>query len=233
MGFSPSDSQAPTIPDIALATMPPVRPGTSSSSRGYGGRPGIGHVPSLSGSSMRSMGTSSVPPGGLDGTAPYPAPLVSPGGRSMEGGPRQGQPPRQYQAYRPDGRASPAPSAAPSYASHAPSYAPSAAPSRGPTPGYHQNGPQQPPYATTRSATGPMPPRGPPQGPPQGPQRNMTAPMPPRDPGVGYYERSGTPQGARRPAPPQDPMNRPGTSSSQRGAPFGYDLEGQPDRRWS
>lgn len=178
MGYGRSDSPAPTLPDIDMAGIPPMRPGTSNSNRSFG-RPN-GHMPSQSGSSNRSQD--------------FQQPLRSP---------TYGRPPpqqqRPYDAYRPDGRPSPAPSAPAAY--------------RTGTPGMRPGPGQYPP----RSATaGPQPQRGP------GPQRNMTAPVPYG--GNGDY--------FNRPPPPQGYMNRPGTSQSQRGGPFGYDAEAQMDRRY-
>jgi hypothetical protein len=190
MGYGRA-SPAPSLPDLDLSTIPPMRPGTSNSNRSFG-RPG--HNPSQSGSSMRS------------GVNPYAASMRSPTAQTNNyrgpdnGLPRQQPPPRQYEAYRPEGRPSPAPSAPPAYRN--------GTPTKRPGPGY----PQPPP----RSATaGPIPQRGPPQ---------------PRAPMGDYFDRSGTP--ASRPAPPPDYMNRPGTSQSQRGGPFGYDVESQMDRRY-
>lgn len=190
MGYGRS-SPAPSLPDLDLSTVPPMRPGTSNSNRSFG-RPG--HNPSQSGSSMRSASN------------PYAPSVRSPTAQTSNyrgpdnGLPRQQPPARQYEAYRPEGRPSPAPSAPPAYRNGTPAMRPG--------PGY----PQPPP----RSATaGPVPQRGPP--PTQGSMGD-------------YFDRSGTP--ATRPTPPQDFMNRPGTSQSQRGGPFGYDVESQMDRRY-
>lgn len=189
MGYGRS-SPAPSLPDLDMSAIPPMRPGTSNSNRSFG-RPG--HNPSQSGSSIRSASN------------PYAPSVRSPPGyassyRGPDNGPPRQQPPRQYEAYRPEGRPSPAPSAPPAYRNGTPTMRPG--------PGQ----PQPPP----RSATaGSFQQRGPP---------------PARGPAGDYFDRSGTP--VSRPAPPQDYMNRPGTSQSQRGGPWGHDVESQMDRRY-
>lgn len=246
MGYGRSASPVPTLPDIDLSMLPPQRPGTSNSQRGFGPRPGLEHMNSNSNSSLRTPVTES-PIGMNNDRPPFSGPIRSNTSRTMDSygmdsysqpGPdysaRQPQPPtRQYGAYNPEGRSSPAPSR--------------------PYDAYGQN--NQPPYQPSRSATGPVPPRGP-QYIPQ-PQRNMTAPMPPRGPGSNFSERPLTPQGTRgppqnfggpggnfseRPSTPQGtrgaPQNfgGPGTPQGQRGpprgAPYGYDVESQWDGRY-
>ena len=173
MGYGRS-SPAPSLPDIDMSAIPPVRPGTSNSNRSFG-RPG--HLPNQSVSSVRSGGN------------PHAPSLQSPTSqmhnyRGPDNGPPRQQPPRAYDAYRPEGRPSPAPSAPPSYRNGTPTMRPG------------QGYPQPPP----RSATaGPLPNRGPPQ--PRGPMGDyfdrsgtpVSRPTPPPD----YMNRPGTSQSQR------------------------------------
>lgn len=223
MGHGRPASPVPSVPDINLANMPPSGPGTPASARTFGAHPGMGHGPSSSNGSTRMMPAGSPAPSrsGPNNrpTDPYSQPMDS-----YENARRHSPPQRQYNAYDPS-RASPAPSSnyqrstpgpydAPSEARGSP--APSVSTYRGGPPAMQSNA------HPMRSATGPVPPRGPYQP----PQRNMTAPMPPRGPGQDPYDRSLTPQGMRPPQTPQG-FDRSGTPQSQRGSPYGYDVESQ------
>lgn len=229
MGYDRSHSPAPTVPNIDLGMLPPQRPGTSSSQRSFGPRPGMGHLNTNSNASLRTPITDS--PGGMSNN--YPGPLSGPprdnyGQSGRDYSPRQPPAPtRQYEAYSQDGRSSPAPTRQyDAYASEGRSTPEAFNPYRGGQPPPRQNQNQQQ-YQPSRSVTGPMPGRGPQYA----PQRNMTAPMPPRAPG-NYSERPMTPQGR---GPPQN-YNGPGTPQGQRGpprgAPYGYDPEAQRDVRY-
>lgn len=234
MGRGRPASPVPTVPDVGSEYLPPPGPTTPVSQRTFGSRPGMGHMPTDSDSSMRMASTNSpgiMRPGtgqstdsfgrransGDDGyhrasPAPQPYDVYAPTDRSSPAPPnmyQRGTPaPRQYQAYNADGRSSPAMS------------------NRGgnPRPYYPDGMGQGPQQYPGRSATGPVPPRGP--GPYRPPQRNMTAPMAPRGSDGSLSGPPSTPQGMRGPPPPQA-YDRPGTSQSQRGAPNGYDAGSQ------
>ncbi|KAK0374594.1 hypothetical protein CLIM01_08039 [Colletotrichum limetticola] len=216
-GYQRSGSPAPSLPPMDLNNYPPQRPGTSNSQRSF--RPQISHVQTNSQSSLRGGFSESPSTYSPDTMPPFPPPVRSNTGRSVESFRSQRQ--NTYQSDRgtpaprgiyddysnqSNGRASPAPSA---YSGRAPAPMP-----RGPGP--LNNTPYQAyqPFNPQRSATGPVPPRGPPNA----PTRNMTAPVPPR--------------------PQDDYFNRPGTSQSQRPSPrgpgYGYnnDVESQRDPRY-
>lgn len=209
---TPLVGAAADISESDIPSVPPINPASLQQAR----QPGMGHAHSGSNSSMRNgdaMSTYSA-----STRAPGPRDMYGPpaGGRDNFSRPNPGPGPRQYEAYNPEAnRGSPAPSA------------------------YQRGMPAQRPYdgygsnQQFRSATGPMAPNGPQYGsqygPQNPPQRNMTAPMPQRGPGGGYNERSQAPQDFRAPPPRQD-FDRSGTPQSQRGGPYGYDVEGQRNR---
>lgn len=200
-------SPAPALPDINF-NVPPPGPGTPVSQRTFGSRAGMGHAPNDSDSSFRMQMTNS------------PAPMGHPTNRSMDsfGQPMGG---RQYDAYNPDSRASPAPSnlnqrSTPGprqYIAYHPDERSSPAPSGMP---YRNEESMMAPHNPMRSATGPVPPRGPYHP----PQRNLTAPVPPREAEGDYFNQG------MRPTPPQG-YDRSGTPQGQRGGPYGYDIETQ------
>jgi len=222
MGHGRPASPVPSVPDINSAMLPPSGPGTPASTRTFGAHPGMAHGPSSSNGSTRMMPAGS--PAASRGPPNRPMDPYSQQGNSYDNARRHSPPQRQYNAYDP-GRASPAPSS--NYQRSTPGPYDAYSDSRSsPAPSvstYHGGHPAlQPNPHPMRSATGPVPPRGPPQQ----PQRNMTAPMPPRGPPQDPYDRTLTPQGMRPPQTPQG-FDRSRTPQSQRGGPYGYDVEGQ------
>jgi hypothetical protein len=202
MGYSRSQSPAPSLPDIDLHNGfgPPSRTGTMSSQRSFAnGQPGYGPVRNGStGTPLRTItaspawtetslpaypGSTRPPASGPFGNHHFASPELS---RSNTGGMPYQPPTRPYSPYTPhggvDGRASPAPS-------------------------YRSNGGPTPVARSMTGPTGSMPyPRG-----GQGqypPQRNMTAPMPTRAPQRG---------------PPQD-------MSSNFRSGYEHDVESQQNR---
>lgn len=215
-------SPVPAVPDISFENVPARGNGTPVSQRTFGHGASMGHTTTGSDSSFGAPMTGS------------PAPMRSPTDRSRDGYNQPidgrdhfaGPGAVRYDAYNPGGRASPAPSSLNQRSTPAPrrynTYQRDDRASPAPMGNYYgnQEGMTQP-HQPIRSATGPVPPRGPYRP----PQRNMTAPMPPRGHDGDYPSRSLTPQGMR-PPPPQG-YDRSGTPQSQRGGPYGYDVESQ------
>ncbi|CAM1506385.1 Fc.00g060260.m01.CDS01 [Cosmosporella sp. VM-42] len=214
MGYGRSGSPAPTMPDMDPNNYPPARSYTSNSN--FGPNTPLNRMASNSNSSMRTPFTES--PGQMhnDTMPPFPPPTRSATARTMDTynqplgppsrGPTSTPGPREYQAYNPDGRSSPAESDNSHW---------------GGQPLPRQTGPTNPPM---RSATGAFLPRGP-QYPPQ---RNLTAPMPARAPNEDYFGRSSPAYGMRA-----SPAPRLGTPQGQREpSPFGHDVEAQRDREF-
>ncbi|KAK7409007.1 Potassium transporter [Neonectria punicea] len=166
MGYGRAPSPTPQVPNLDLGNYPPPRSATASSQRNFGSQP---LRPMLSTSSMNRFTETPAPIHGE--SMPFPPPARAPSARPMDSfsqsgesfGPSsatRGPAQRTYEAYNPEGRASPAPMDTP-----------------------YWNDQQRPMNQPVRSATGPPPPRG-----PQYPQRNMTAPMPPRAPAGEYAD---------------------------------------------
>lgn len=208
MGSVRSASPVPNVPDINLANIP-AGPGM-----------GYGNTRSDSGRRMpppnRSM--SGRPGNGYDHGVGYSSSTPAP---------------RQYEAYTPGDRASPAPQGS-TYQGWAPTSRDNGAwpapggyqgqqpgPRASPAPSsVYSDGARGPPYQPSRSVTGQVPQRAPPF---QQPQRNMTAPVPSD---AGGYDRSQ--QGYYGQGYGQD-YGRSGTPQGQgpRGRDYGYDVESQ------
>ncbi|KAH7151895.1 hypothetical protein B0J13DRAFT_437677 [Dactylonectria estremocensis] len=166
MGYGRSPSPTSQVPGMDLGNYPPSRPTAAGSHGNYDNYDNYGHYgpqaplrPMLSTSSMNRF---TETPGPMHSEAmPFPPPGRAPSARPFDNHAQPGasfvSSPvsvpglRSYDAYSPDGRASPEP-----------------------TPNSQFDGQQRPMNQPMRSATGPFPPREP-QYPPQ---RNMTAPMP-------------------------------------------------------
>jgi hypothetical protein len=236
MGYGrPASPSAPRLPDIDPPMFPP-RPGTAQSQRSLASRPGTtrpgttrpppGHAPQQLYESMSDVGivrpgTTRPPPSHApqqfesmsDVGVSYGGPAASrplnnydrPGTHNNYPGPNPG--PRQYAAYKPEGRATIDPYSAPTWED-------------APGPGQY-GGPMRPSQMPPRSATAPIPPRSattpmPPRGSQYPPQRSLTG----VSSASAYIERSGTPQSTRGPPRIQeDYMERSGTPQNMRGPP--------------
>lgn len=237
----PVYTSRPSSPgDIEMNNMPPRRPmpsrtGTMTSAASYGSR-----APLLASAAEtgRSSPVPTLPEMNFANMPPRPGTAASqrgPLGRPTNGynqSARSTPTPQQYNTYTGDNQYG-QPPAASTYQGWGPNTQDNfARPPPAHFDSFQEQGrsspipsafsqPPGPSQQQMRSATGPVPSRGPYQP----PQRNMTAPVPPQGLGAGYYDRPHTPQG-----PPQMPMpnfNRPGTSHSQRGGPYGHDVESQ------
>ena len=225
MGYGPSASPEPTLPEIDLSNLPPRRPGTSSSQRSFGGRPTLGHINTNSGSSLRTPITET--PGAISESPFAPPSSTTNYSMGQDGRPGARPGPKQYRPYNPGGNTSPTASLN-SYSSAPPGGA------------RQQGSMDQRPYQPMRSATGPVPLRGPQNPPhrnlttpvpprglqpafqPQSPvQRNMSTPMPSRGPQLPYQSQSAVQRNMSTPMPPRGPQHPPQRTMTAPMAPQG------------